>query len=109
LGAVEERDLAGSIIFKDNLYGMGAGILVAGLWALASERPEKIEKQLATGGLVGTAFGMGLGIWEVSSSEATSRFWSHAQPGLQPLLVYAYPEWLGQGSSVALELRYLFP
>ena len=57
--------VAGSVIFRDTFYGLLTGGILASVYILAREDWEGTGKKLATGGLVGSVGGFGLGITEI--------------------------------------------
>ena len=59
------EDLAGEVVFKDMLYGIAGGGILAGLIMLSASDATYASEKLAVGGLVGSGFGLGAGVLEL--------------------------------------------
>ena len=73
-GPVLARDascnyLAGQVVFQDTLYGIAIGSVMGGLGALATEEEPSYQRPVATGALLGSALGLGFGLFEVTQRD----------------------------------------
>ena len=74
------EDLAGSVVFQDTLYGTATGVLLGGLYLLASQDHQHTGEKMATFGLGGAGLGIGAGALELgfrdcqAGSERERRF-----------------------------------
>ena len=57
--------VAGSVIFRDTLYGTLTGGLIASVYVLARSDWQGATKQVSSGALIGSVAGFGLGITEI--------------------------------------------
>ena len=62
------ESVAGSVIFKDTMYGVLTGGVLSGLFILAEKKDKRqdVEEKLSLGAAIGGGFGLGLGIAEVA-------------------------------------------
>lgn len=61
------ESIGGAVVFKNMFYGIGVGAVLTGLVIAAQDNYEKSGQKLAQGSLIGASFGLGLGIFEVST------------------------------------------
>ena len=57
--------VAGSVIFRDTLYGTLTGGLMASVYVLARDEWQGMGKRVSSGALIGSVAGFGLGITEI--------------------------------------------
>ena len=65
------ESVAGSVIFKDTMYGVLTGSVLSGLYILAQDKENRsnTEQTLSRGAAIGGLLGFGLGITEISLRE----------------------------------------
>ncbi|MDQ3232547.1 MAG: hypothetical protein M3Q07_12055 [Pseudobdellovibrionaceae bacterium] len=65
------ESVAGSVIFKDTLYGVLTGTVLSGLYILSQDKDDRdnTEQTLSSGAAVGGLLGFGLGVTEIALRE----------------------------------------
>ncbi|WP_141733688.1 hypothetical protein [Oligoflexus tunisiensis] len=65
------ESVAGSVIFKDTLYGVLTGSVLSGLYLLSQDKDDRkdTEQALSGGAAIGGLLGFGLGITEIAMRE----------------------------------------
>lgn len=65
------ESVAGSVIFKDTLYGVLTGSILSGLYLLSQDKEDRndTEQTLSSGAAIGGLLGFGLGITEIALRE----------------------------------------
>lgn len=62
-------DLGGGVIFRDMLYGLGTGVVITTLGMAVQQDYAMADQKVALGGLVGSGFGLGVGLFEFGTRE----------------------------------------
>ncbi len=65
------ESVAGSVIFKDTMYGVLTGSVLSGLYLLSQDKDKRdnTEETLSSGAAIGGLLGFGLGITEIALRE----------------------------------------
>lgn len=65
------ESVAGSVIFKDTLYGVLTGSVLSGLYILSQDKDDRdnTEQTLSGGAAIGGLLGFGLGVTEIALRE----------------------------------------
>jgi hypothetical protein len=65
------ESVAGSVIFKDTMYGVLTGTVLSGLYILSQDKDDRkdTEQTLSGGAAIGGLLGFGLGVTEIALRE----------------------------------------
>lgn len=65
------ESVAGSVVFKDTLYGVLTGSILSGLYLLSKNKDDRdnSDRTLASGAALGGLLGFGLGVTEIAIRE----------------------------------------
>jgi hypothetical protein len=65
------ESVAGSVIFKDTMYGVLTGSVLSGLYLLSQDKDDRddTEQTLSSGAAIGGLLGFGLGVTEIALRE----------------------------------------
>jgi hypothetical protein len=65
------ESVAGSVIFKDTMYGVLTGSVLSGLYLLSQDKDKRddTEQTLSSGAAIGGLLGFGLGVTEIALRE----------------------------------------
>jgi hypothetical protein len=65
------ESVAGSVIFKDTMYGVLTGSVLSGLYILSQDKEDRdnTEQTLSSGAAIGGLLGFGLGVTEIALRE----------------------------------------
>ena len=92
------------MIFKDMMYGLGAGLVLTGLTMVVVNDYDNAGRKLALGSSVGAVLGIGLGFYELSKRDCVVA--QEIKPGWQtPSFAIVK---MDQQNNYMLGLRYLF-
>lgn len=75
------ESVAGSVIFKDTLYGVLTGTVLSGLYILSQDKDKRDnnEQTLSSGAAIGGLLGFGLGVTEIALRECPGTVKSRAE------------------------------
>lgn len=65
------ESVAGSVVFKDTMYGVLTGSVLSGLYILSQDKDDRdnTEQTLSSGAAIGGLLGFGLGVTEIALRE----------------------------------------
>lgn len=68
------ESVAGSVVFKDTMYGVLTGSVLSGLYLLSQDKDDRdnVEQTLSSGAAIGGLLGVGLGVTEIALRECPS-------------------------------------
>lgn len=102
------ESVAGSVIFKDTMYGILTGVVLSGLYILSQDKEDRNDNEgtLVNGAGIGGVLGLGLGITEITLRECPPVRLGAEEPGFSTSFA-ALPSFDGQlGAGWRLSWRF---